>query len=64
MRYFENPKVKQWGWVLFFGLACFAAGNSFKTADALEGQGRWYQGYCHQQVVKHVTLQKRIDGAE
>jgi hypothetical protein len=43
MTYFQQPKIKQWGWVILFGMLCFAAGNHFKTEDALAGQAKYYK---------------------
>ena len=45
MSYLGRPHVKQWGWVLFFGLACFAAGNYHVTQEAVIGSAQWWQAH-------------------
>jgi hypothetical protein len=57
----DRPHVKNWGYVIFACLLSFAAGNALQTRSALDGEAHWWQGYCHQQVVTHVQLQKNLD---
>ena len=57
----DRPKMRQWGWVVLFGLACFAAGNSHETSEALAGQAQYFTKACHDEIQAHVTLQKKQD---
>lgn len=43
MIYFTRPRVKQWGWVVLFGVLCFGAGNYHETQAAIDGTQRWWQ---------------------
>ena len=53
MSFLSRPRVKQWGWVMLFGLVCFGAGNYHATEDALQGSARWWQGQ-EMQVAKQA----------
>lgn len=57
----DRPKARSWGWAGFACLLSFAAGTTFATKDALDGEGHWWQQYCHQQVKSHVQLQEKLD---
>lgn len=46
-------KVRLAGGFVLVGLIGFGAGNFHKTKEALAGEGRWWEQYCHQKLVDH-----------
>jgi hypothetical protein len=59
--FFQSPVVKAAGVagaMFFLGLAI---GNGWQTREALQGQGRWYRGWCGQQVHKTLFEHERED---
>lgn len=64
--FFERPTIKTLGIAGFCLMLGLALGNGLQTAEALEGQGQWYRGWCGARVkattVKHESMERQVFG--
>ena len=61
MEMLQRKPVVRWGMVALAFFLGLAAANGWTTREALDGEGHWWQQYCHQQVQNHVELQQKLD---